>query len=85
MTYCISYIVILLYVSKTLGPYILTFLFWCWQFTERSLAHELLLPTGGPTAIYHIAYARLKLQKHELDEAEESLNEAMQFDHQVIY
>ncbi|KAL5008723.1 hypothetical protein ScPMuIL_014304 [Solemya velum] len=51
-------------------------------FTERSLAHELLLPTGGPTAIYHIAYARLKLQKHELDEAEESLNEAMQFDHQ---
>ena len=38
---------------------------------------------GGPTAHYHIALARVKLQKSELPEAEESLNEALQFDYQV--
>ncbi|CAH1791968.1 unnamed protein product, partial [Owenia fusiformis] len=51
-------------------------------FTERALAHELLEPNGGPGAIYHIAYARLKLQKKEMEEAELSLKEALQFDHQ---
>lgn len=51
-------------------------------FTERALAHELLTPEGGPTANYHISYSRLKLQKKEFDDAEESLNEALQFDHQ---
>ncbi|OWF40657.1 Tetratricopeptide repeat protein 18 [Mizuhopecten yessoensis] len=51
-------------------------------FTERALAHELLTPTGGPTSNYHICYARLKLQKKEFSDAEESLTEALQFDHQ---
>ncbi|XP_033734255.1 cilia- and flagella-associated protein 70-like isoform X5 [Pecten maximus] len=51
-------------------------------FTERALAHELLTPTGGPTSDYHICYARLKLQKKEFNDAEESLTEALQFDHQ---
>ncbi|XP_074658992.1 cilia- and flagella-associated protein 70-like isoform X2 [Tubulanus polymorphus] len=51
-------------------------------FTERALAHELLLPTGGPTSEYHIAYARLKLQRKEFEEAEESLNEALEQDYQ---
>ena len=53
------------------------------QFTERALAHELLSPVGGPTAQYHIALARVKLQKRVLAEAEDSLNEALQFDYQV--
>lgn len=47
------------------------------------MAHELLNPMGGATAQYHIAFARVKLQKGELAEAEESLNEALQFDYQV--
>ncbi|KAL3873547.1 hypothetical protein ACJMK2_036646 [Sinanodonta woodiana] len=51
-------------------------------FTERCLAHELLCPMGGPTAAYHISLARLKLQKKELSEAENSINEALQFDYQ---
>ncbi|XP_053401426.1 cilia- and flagella-associated protein 70-like isoform X42 [Mercenaria mercenaria] len=51
-------------------------------FTERALAHELLSPMGGLTAHYHIALARVKLQKSDLKEAEESLNEALQFDYQ---
>ncbi|KAL4238526.1 Cilia- and flagella-associated protein 70 [Mactra antiquata] len=51
-------------------------------FTERALAHELLSPMGGLTAQYHISLARVKLQKNELKEAEDSLNEALQFDYQ---
>ncbi|XP_056020647.1 cilia- and flagella-associated protein 70-like isoform X13 [Ostrea edulis] len=51
-------------------------------FTERALAHELLSPMGGPTSAYHINYARLKLQKKEYKEAENSLDEALQFDYQ---
>ncbi|CAG2193673.1 Cilia- and flagella-associated protein 70 [Mytilus edulis] len=51
-------------------------------FTERALAHELLSPVGGPTSMYHIAFARLKLQKKETTDAEERLNEALQFDYQ---
>ncbi|XP_071963132.1 cilia- and flagella-associated protein 70-like [Antedon mediterranea] len=47
------------------------------QFCERALAHELLAPKGGPSAIYYIALARLKLQKKELEEAEESIKEAL--------
>lgn len=38
---------------------------------------------GGLTAQYHISLARVKLQKSELKEAEDSLNEALQFDYQV--
>ena len=53
------------------------------QFTERVLSHQLLDPLGGPSAEYHIALARLKLQKSDMDEAEASLKEALQFDHQV--
>lgn len=49
------------------------------------MAHELLSPMGGATAHYHIALARVKLQKGELAEAEESLNEALQFDYQVSF
>ena len=55
------------------------------QFTERALAHHLLDDYGGPSAQYHIALARLKLQKRILEEAEESLKEALQFDHQVHF
>ncbi|KAK2186875.1 hypothetical protein NP493_185g01050 [Ridgeia piscesae] len=51
-------------------------------FTERALAYHLLEPMGGPSAEYHIALARLKLQKRQLEEAAESLQEALQFDHQ---
>lgn len=47
------------------------------------MAHELLSPMGGPTSGYHINYARLKLQKKEYKEAENSLDEALQFDYQV--
>ena len=56
----------------------------CVQFTERALAHHLLDVSGGPSAEYHIALARLKLQKDQLQEAEESLKEALQFDYQVL-
>jgi hypothetical protein len=38
---------------------------------------------GGPTAAYHIAFARLKLQKKEFEDAEETLDEALQLDYQV--
>lgn len=54
-------------------------------FTERALGIQLLIASkeGGPTADYHIAMARLKLQKRELPDAEEELNEALQLDYQV--
>ena len=54
-------------------------------FTERALGIQLLIASkeGGPTADYHIAMARLKLQKRELADAEEELNEALQLDYQV--
>jgi len=55
----------------------------CLQFAERALAHHLLDPVGGPSAEYHISLAHLKLQKHQMEEAEKSLQEALQFDHQV--
>ncbi len=59
-------------------------LFVCNQFTERALAHHLLDPIGGPSVEYHLSLARLKLQKHDMEEAEESLKEALQFDHEVV-
>ena len=68
-------------ISVTMTSHVLLFV--CYQFTERALAHELLSPVGGPTAQYHISLARVKLQKRVLNEAEESLNEALQFDYQV--
>ena len=48
-----------------------------------ALAHELLMSTGGRTTAFHIATAHLKLQKEKYDEAEESLSQAVQMDHQV--
>ncbi|RUS91269.1 hypothetical protein EGW08_000981 [Elysia chlorotica] len=51
-------------------------------FTERALGHELVTCEGGPNAEYHIAMARLRLQKGEYADAQESLNEALQFDFQ---
>ena len=38
---------------------------------------------GGPTSVYHVALARLKLQKKALDEANESLNQALILNIQV--
>lgn len=54
-------------------------------FTERALGIQLLHASreGGPTADFHIAMARLKLQKRELQDAEEELNDALQLDYQV--
>ena len=74
------FIYVYIIIKKAVYCTIPTLLF---QFTERALAHELLSPMGGATAHYHIALARVKLQKRELEEAEESLNEALQFDYQV--
>lgn len=51
-------------------------------FTERALSKHLLLPLGGPSSEYHISLAQLKLQKQQLPEAEDSLNEALAYDHQ---
>ena len=54
-------------------------------FTERALGIQLLNASneGGPSADFHIAMARLKLQKKELADAEEELNDALQLDYQV--
>ncbi|KAJ8044742.1 Cilia- and flagella-associated protein 70 [Holothuria leucospilota] len=52
------------------------------QFCERALAHELINPTGGPTQLYHVALARLHLQKKEYDDAEKSLTQALVLDYQ---
>lgn len=56
-------------------------------FTERALGIQLLNVSreGGPTADFHIAMARLKLQKKELTDAEEELNDALQLDYQVAW
>ncbi|KAK7502734.1 hypothetical protein BaRGS_00005984 [Batillaria attramentaria] len=51
-------------------------------FTESALAHELLTTPNGKTPEYHIALARLKLQKQEYDDAEFNLNSALEVDHQ---
>ncbi|XP_070181886.1 cilia- and flagella-associated protein 70-like isoform X4 [Littorina saxatilis] len=51
-------------------------------FTEQALAHELLTTPSGKTPAYHIATARVKLQKEEYEEAEQSLNDALQVEHQ---
>lgn len=51
-------------------------------FTEQALAHELLTNPNAETPAFHIATARLKLQKEEYDEAEKSLNAAFQGEHQ---
>ncbi|XP_013406723.1 cilia- and flagella-associated protein 70 isoform X2 [Lingula anatina] len=51
-------------------------------FTERALAHELLSPSGGPSADYHITLARLHIHKKEFPGARLALNEALQIDHE---
>ena len=48
------------------------------------MAHHLLDPLGGASARYHIALARLHMQKNQLAEAEQNLNAAVQVDFQVI-
>ena len=53
------------------------------QFAERTLAHHLLDALGGPSARYYICLATLKLQRQLMEEAEEALKEALQFEHQV--
>ncbi|XP_038074225.1 cilia- and flagella-associated protein 70-like isoform X4 [Patiria miniata] len=52
------------------------------QFCERALAHELLDPKGGPTTAYYVALARFKLQRKELEEAQDSLNQALLLNYQ---
>ncbi|XP_076464163.1 cilia- and flagella-associated protein 70-like isoform X2 [Babylonia areolata] len=51
-------------------------------FTEQALAHELLTTPSGKTPRYHISMAKLRLQKEEYELAEDSLNEALQVEHQ---
>ncbi|KAL8611122.1 hypothetical protein ACOMHN_064412 [Nucella lapillus] len=51
-------------------------------FTEQALAHELLTTPNGKTPRYHLALARLRLQKEDYENAEHSLNEALQVQHQ---
>lgn len=51
-------------------------------FTERALARHLVDPIGGPSSKYFICLAQLKLQRHEMDEVEAHVKEAMQMDHQ---
>ena len=53
------------------------------QFAERTLAHDLLDPLGGPSSRYYICLATLKLQRQLMEEAEEALKEALQFEHQA--
>lgn len=53
------------------------------QFTERALARHLVDPLGGPSSKYFICLAQLKLQRHEMDEVEALVKDAMQLDHQV--
>ncbi|XP_066546238.1 cilia- and flagella-associated protein 70 isoform X1 [Amia ocellicauda] len=48
------------------------------QMAQRALAQELLCPDGGPSSCYHLALARLHLQRAEYDQAEGSLKTALQ-------
>ncbi|ESO85468.1 hypothetical protein LOTGIDRAFT_229452 [Lottia gigantea] len=56
------------------------------SFAERALAHELLLPCTdmiqGPSIDYHIALARLNIQKRKFTEAAESLTKALEMEQQ---
>uniref|UniRef100_W5M3G9 Cilia and flagella associated protein 70 n=1 Tax=Lepisosteus oculatus TaxID=7918 RepID=W5M3G9_LEPOC len=49
------------------------------QMAQRALAQELLCPDGGPSSSYHVALARLHLQRGEFDDADKNLQEALQF------
>ncbi|XP_066546240.1 cilia- and flagella-associated protein 70 isoform X3 [Amia ocellicauda] len=48
------------------------------EMAQRALAQELLCPDGGPSSCYHLALARLHLQRAEYDQAEGSLKTALQ-------
>ncbi|XP_006637093.3 cilia- and flagella-associated protein 70 isoform X1 [Lepisosteus oculatus] len=48
------------------------------QMAQRALAQELLCPDGGPSSSYHVALARLHLQRGEFDDADKNLQEALQ-------
>ncbi|CAL1530492.1 unnamed protein product [Lymnaea stagnalis] len=54
-------------------------------FTERALGHELVTSPGSPTSAYQLALARLKLQKGDYAEAEQTLNETIQTDFQASF
>ena len=54
------------------------------QFAELALAQELRHPVGGLSGSYHIALARLHLQKEEYKEAEAAVQDALQFSYQVL-
>ena len=53
------------------------------QLTERALGLHLTDHLGGESAEYHICMARMLLQKHAEEEAEEWLKQALECDHQV--
>ena len=48
-----------------------------------ALAQELMDPSGGPSGGYHLAMAKMQLQKEQFKEAEESIQEALQYSYQV--
>merc|ERR1719419_416869 len=49
------------------------------SFAELALAQELSHPSGGPSCAYHIALARLRLQKEEFKAAEAALQDSLQY------
>jgi len=52
------------------------------MFTDLALFKHLDASMGGPSSEYYIALAQLRLQRRELREAEDALNEALGYDHQ---
>ena len=48
-----------------------------------ALAQELMDPSGGTSGAYHLAMARVQLQKEQFKDAEESIQEALQHSYQV--
>ena len=50
-----------------------------------ALAQELMDPSGGPSGHYFLAMARLQLQREQFKDAEESIQEALQYSYQVIF
>lgn len=53
-----------------------------YSFCNKALAQHLLDPLGGPSAYYYMSLAQVQLEKRELQDAEESLKEAMQFEYE---
>ena len=55
----------------------------CVQMAQRALVQELLCPDGGLSSSYHLAMARLQLQRAEYGSAQLSLQEALKDSFQV--